>query len=64
MIQLSSAYTSSKNYPSIYAKENLSVINENKKTDGLGMSEQSTLAQRIKHNILKNLQINKKRCYN
>ena len=33
MIQVSSAYTSSKNYPSIYAKENLSVINENKKTD-------------------------------
>ena len=44
--QLSSAYTSNKNYPSIYAKENLSVINGNKKTDGLGMSEQSTFVEK------------------
>ena len=44
--QLSSAYTSNKNYPSIYAKENLSVINGNKKTDGLGMSEQSTFLEK------------------
>ena len=39
--QLSSAYTSSKNYPAIYAKEKLSVINGNKNTTGLGMSEQT-----------------------
>ena len=44
--QISSAYTSNKNYPSIYAKENLNVINGNKKTDGLGMSEQSTFVEK------------------
>ena len=40
--QVSSAYTSSKYYPVIYAEEKLSVINGNKKTTGLGMSEQTT----------------------
>lgn len=40
--QVSSAYTSYKNYPVIYAEEKLSVINGNKKTTGLGMSEQTT----------------------
>lgn len=39
--RLTSAYTSSKNYPTIYAKENLSVIDgENAKKDGLSMSQQ------------------------
>lgn len=43
--QIGSAYTSSKNYPSIYAQENLSVINGNKNTNGLGMSEQKTFIE-------------------
>ena len=39
--QLTNPYTSNKNYPSIYAKENWSVINGgSKKIDGLKMSEQ------------------------
>ena len=49
--QLPSAYTSNKNYPSIYAKENLSVINGNKKTDGLGMSEQSTFVEKTEDGV-------------
>lgn len=49
--QLASAYTSNKNYPSIYAKENLSVINGNKKTDGLGMSEQSTFMEKTEDGV-------------
>lgn len=44
--QVSSAYTTFKNYPSIYAKENLSVINGNKKTDGLKMSEQASFVEK------------------
>ena len=48
--QLSSAYTSNKNYPSIYAKENLSVINGNKKTDGLGISEQTNFIEKTDNN--------------
>ena len=38
--QLSNAFESNKNYPIIYAKENLSVINEEEKINGLSMSEQ------------------------
>ena len=44
--QVSSAYTSSKYYPVIYAEEKLSVINENKKTTGLGMSEQTNFIEK------------------
>ena len=45
--QLTNPYTGSKNYPSIYAKENLSVINgESKKTDGLEMSEQTNFIEK------------------
>ena len=45
--KVTSAYTSSKNYPSIYAKENLSVINGgSKKTDGLEMSEQTSFIEK------------------
>lgn len=43
--QVSSAYTSYKIYPSIYAQENLSIINGNKNTNGLGMSEQTTFIE-------------------
>lgn len=45
---ISSPYTSSNSYyPSIYAKENLSVINGRKaKADGLGMSEQNSFIER------------------
>ena len=40
-IQISGIYTNSKNYPSIYAQERLSVINEEEaRADGLSMSEQ------------------------
>ena len=46
MIQVSSAYTSSKYYPVIYASEKLSVINGNKKTTGLGMSEQTSFIEK------------------
>ena len=44
--QLSSAYTSNKYYPVIYAEEKLSVINGNKKTTGLGMSEQTRFIEK------------------
>ncbi len=44
--QVSSAYTSSKYYPVIYAEEKLSVINGNKKTTGLGMSEQTNFIEK------------------
>ena len=44
--QVSSAYTSYKNYPVIYAEEKLSVINENKKTKGLGMNEQTRFIEK------------------
>ena len=44
--QVSSAYTSSKYYPVIYAEEKLSVINGNKKTTGLGMSEQTKFIEK------------------
>ena len=44
--QTASAYTGSKQYPTIYAKENLSVINGNKNTTGFGMSEQTALIGR------------------
>ncbi len=45
--QVTSEYASNKNYPSIYAQENLSVINgESKKTDGLEMSEQANLIEK------------------
>ena len=44
--QVSSAYTSNKYYPVIYAEEKLSVINGNKKTTGLGMSEQTNFIEK------------------
>ena len=44
--QVSSAYTSNKYYPVIYAEEKLSVINGNKKTIGLGMSEQTRFIEK------------------
>ena len=44
--QVSSAYTSNKYYPVIYAEEKLSVINGNKKTTGLGMSEQTRFIEK------------------
>ena len=49
--QVSSAYTSNKYYPVIYAEEKLSVINGNKKTDGLGMSEQSTFMEKTEDGV-------------
>lgn len=48
--QVSSAYTSNKNYPIMYAKENLSVINgEPKKEDGIGMSEQTEFIEKTEN---------------
>ena len=45
--QLSSAYTNSNNFPAIYPKENLSVINgESKKTGGLERSEQTNFIEK------------------
>ena len=45
--RLTSAYTSNKNYSTIYAKENLSVINEeNAKKDGLSMSQQKDFIEK------------------
>ena len=44
--QTSTPYTSLKKYPTIYAKENLSVINGPTNNNGLGMSEQTTLVGR------------------
>ena len=44
--QVSSAYTSNKYYPVVYAEEKLSVINGNKKTTGLGMSEQTNFIEK------------------
>ena len=44
--QTSTPYTSSKKYPTIYAKENLSVINGTTNNNGLGMSEQTSLVGR------------------
>ena len=44
--QLINPYTSSKNYPLMYAQENLSVINENKNTTGLEMSEQTNFIEK------------------
>ena len=44
--QVSSAYTSNKYYPVIYAEEKLCVINGNKKTTGLGMSEQTSFIEK------------------
>lgn len=41
--QVSNAYTGSISYPSIYAQENLSVINEITNNNGIGGSEQNTL---------------------
>ena len=43
--QTGSPYTSSKRYPSIYAQENLSVINGNKNAEGLKMSEQTKFVE-------------------
>ena len=48
--QLSSAYTDNKYCPVIYAEEKLSVINENKKTTGLGMSEQTNFIEKNANN--------------
>ncbi len=45
-----SAYTSNKYYPVIYAEEKLSVINGNKKTTGLGMSEQTNFIEKNANN--------------
>ena len=44
--QTSTPYTTYKKYPTIYAKENLSVINRTPKNNGLGMSEQTSLVGR------------------
>ena len=44
--QTTNPYTGSKQYPTIYAKENLSVINGNENNNGLGMSEQTALIGR------------------
>ena len=44
--QTSTPYTTYKKYPTIYAKENLSVINGPTNNNGLGMSEQTTLVGR------------------
>ena len=44
--QTSTPYTSLKKYPTIYAKENLSVINGTTNNNGLGMSEQTSLIRR------------------
>ena len=44
--QTSTPYTSYKKYPTIYAKENLSVINGKTNNNGLGMSEQTSLIRR------------------
>ena len=44
--QTSTPYTSHKKYPTIYAKENLSVINGTTNNNGLGMSEQTSLIKR------------------
>ena len=49
-VQLTSPYTNNKNYPSMYAQENLSVINESKKTDGLGISEQTNFIEKTDNN--------------
>lgn len=43
--QVSSAYTINRYYPSIYAKENLSVIDGNKNETEIGMSEQEELIE-------------------
>lgn len=43
--QISSAYTTNRYYPSIYAKEKLSVIDGNKNETGIGMSEQEELIE-------------------
>ena len=48
--QVSSAYTTNKNYPVMYAKENLSFINNGpKKENGLGMSEQTAFIEKIEN---------------
>lgn len=48
--QVSSAYTSNKNYPIIYAKENLSYINNGpEKKDGIGMSEQTEFVEKTEN---------------
>ena len=44
--QISTPYTTYKKYPTIYAKENLSVINGTTNNNGLGMSEQTSLVGR------------------
>ena len=44
--QTSTPYTKYKKYPTIYAKENLSVINGKTNNNGLGMSEQTSLVGR------------------
>ena len=44
--QTSTPYTTYKKYPTIYAKENLSVINGTTNNNGLGMSEQTSLVGR------------------
>ena len=49
--QVSSAYTSTKYYPMIYAEEKLSVINGNKKTTGLGMSEQTSFIEKTEGGV-------------
>ena len=45
--QKANAYTGkNKNYPAIYSRENLSVINEQKKLNGLGVSEQTEFIEK------------------
>ncbi len=44
--QTSTPYKTYKKYPTIYAKENLSVINGTTNNNGLGMSEQTSLIER------------------
>ena len=48
--QISPAYTSSKSYSVIYAEEKLSVLDGNKKTTGLGMSEQKNFIEKNANN--------------
>lgn len=48
--QVTNPYTSCKNYPIIYAKENLSYINNGpEKKDGLGMSEQTEFVEKTEN---------------
>ncbi len=49
--QVPNAYISNKNYPVMYAKENLSAIDGNKNTNGLGMSEQTEFIEKTENGV-------------